>query len=66
MTSELLAEATIAEHQRVYESSRWLREWRRLGAETALASAPDATATAKVEPLARRCPAPETGSAAGR
>ena len=66
MTSELLAEAAIAEHQRVYESSSWLREWRRLGAETALASATDATATPKVEPLARRWPAPETGSAAGR
>ena len=35
MTSELLAEAAIAELQRVYESSRWLLEWRRLGAETA-------------------------------
>ena len=67
MTSELLTYAILAEHERVYDGLRWLREWRRGSAtsqtETGL-GAP--VAVPRPAELTQRCPSTETYTAAGR
>ena len=66
MISELMAEATLVEHERAYRSSRWQREWRRLTAAGTYDAPTAALPAARAEDPARQCPAPETRMAAGR